>query len=83
MGTSSHPGTPDRGAGSAAGLDARRRDAEIAALFGGAATLQTGSPRPNPPTGGASGWEQVPIPEPRTEEPGARRVWMQGAATLK
>jgi hypothetical protein len=26
-------------------------------------------------------FDLVPIPEPRTEEPGARRVWMQGAAT--
>ena len=56
MGTSSHPRTSDRGAGSAAGLDARRDDAGIATLFGGGATQQTGVSRPKHPTGGVLGW---------------------------
>jgi len=55
--SSSHPETPDQGAGSAAGPDARNCDAVIAALFQGAATQQTGLPRPNPPTRGVLGWE--------------------------
>jgi len=55
----SHPRTLDRGTGSAAGPNARRCDAVIAALFQGAATQQTaGLPRPNPLTGGVLGWEQ-------------------------